>query len=90
LDGGAKSADELLSIELVVSKLSRCGIDGMRPAPKTCCNGERIDPLVLPPSAFIAASVEVSVVQPANGHGEPVADLAPHRPLLGKFEVMGV
>jgi hypothetical protein len=62
----------------------------MRPVPKACCNGERIDFLVLPPSAFIPALVEVTMVQPANRNGELVADLPPDRPLLGKFEVMGV
>ena len=30
------------------------------------------------------------MVQPADGNGELVADLAPHRPLLGKLDVVGI
>ena len=30
------------------------------------------------------------MVQPADGNGEPVADFPPHRPLLGKLDVMGI
>src|SRR5579871_6015232 len=62
----------------------------MRPLPKACCNGKRIDPLIFPPNAFVASPVQFTMVQPADGNGEFVADLPPHRPLLGKFDVMGV
>ena len=62
----------------------------MRPLPKACRNGKRIDPLVLPPGALIAAPVQLTMVQPANGHGELVADLASHRPLLRKLDVVGI
>jgi hypothetical protein len=74
----------------VVSKLSCCRIDGMRPVPKACCNGERIDLLVLPPSAFIPASVEVTMVQPAERNGEFVTDLSSYSPVLCKLEVMSI
>jgi hypothetical protein len=59
-------------------------------SPKACRNGKRIDPLVLPPGAFITTPVELTMVQPANRNGVLVANLSPHRALLGKFEVMGV
>jgi hypothetical protein len=62
----------------------------MGPAPKACCNGQGIDPLALPPRALIAAPVQVTMVQSANGHGKPVADLAPHGALLRKFDVVGI
>jgi hypothetical protein len=53
-------------------------------------NGEGINPLALPPGSLIAATVELSMVQPADGHGETVADLAPHRPLLRELDVVGI
>jgi hypothetical protein len=43
--------------------------------------------LSLPPCVLIAASLELTVVESADGDGEPVADFPPHRPLLGKLEV---
>ena len=51
---------------------------------------ERIDPLVLPPGALVAAPVQLAMMQPADRNGEPVADLASHRPLLGKLDVVGI
>src|SRR6516225_630190 len=62
----------------------------MRPRPKGCCNGEGINCLRPPPGAFVAAPMELAVVQPANRNGELVAGLPPHCSLLGKFDVMGV
>src|SRR6516164_7626503 len=62
----------------------------MRPLPKGCRKGKGIDSLLVPPGAFIATVMELAMVQPADGKGELVADLASHRPLLGKFEVMGI
>ena len=66
------------------------GCDRMRRGPKGCRDGKGIDPLVLPPAALIAAPVELAMVEPADGDSEAVADLAPHRALLGKFDVMGI
>ena len=85
---------DVLAIELctpiqIVVQCS-CRVDRMCPFPKTGCNGQRVDSLLLPPEAFIAAPVQLAVVKPANRHGEPVADLPSHGPLLGEFEVMGV
>jgi len=62
----------------------------MRPAPEGRRHGERIDSLFLPPGTLIAASMELTVVQPANRDGGPVADFPPHRPLLGKLEVVRI
>ena len=64
--------------------------DCMGPGPKNSRDGQRIDPLSLPPGALVAAPVEFTMVQPADGNGELVADFPPHRPLLGKLEVVGI
>ena len=58
--------------------------------PKPCRNGQRIDPVDLPPRAFVAAAMELPMVQPAKGDGEAVADLAPHRAVLGEPQMMGI
>jgi hypothetical protein len=50
-------------------------------------NGEGINPLALPPGSLIATTVELSMVQPTDGHGEMVADL---RPLLRELDVAGI
>src|SRR5262249_56557875 len=60
------------------------------PLPKGCRNGKGIDPLLLPPGAFVAAPMELAMVQPADRNGEAVGDLASHRPLLRKFDVVGI
>jgi hypothetical protein len=62
----------------------------MRPFPKGCRNGKGIDFLLVPPGAFIAAAMELAMMEPADGNGKFVADLASHRSLLGKFDVMSV
>jgi hypothetical protein len=59
-------------------------------APQGCRDREGIDPLALPPGTLIAASMELTVVQPADRDGEPVADPSSHRPLLGKLDVVGI
>jgi hypothetical protein len=64
-------------------QFSRC-------APKVCGHSERVDPLRAPPSAFVAAPVKLTMVQPADRDGELVADLSTHRALLCKFDVMGI
>jgi len=62
----------------------------VRLGPKTCRNGKRIDPLVLPPDALVATTVQLAMVQSANRHSEPVADFASHGALLREFEVVGI
>jgi len=66
------------------------GRDRVRLGPEACRDGKWIDPLFFPPGALIAAPMQLTMVQPANGNGELVADLASHRPLLSKFEVVGI
>ena len=85
----------MLSVELcglthVACEVSLSWIESMRPFLKGCCNGEGIDSLLPPPGAFVAAPVEFAMMQPANRNGELVADLPPHRSLLGKLEVVGI
>ena len=41
-------------------------------------------------TALIAAPVQVTMVQPADGNGELVTDFASHRRLFRKLDVMGV
>src|SRR6516162_3857777 len=45
----------------------------MRVGPQVRGYGEGINPLSLPPGPLVAAAVELSMVQPADGHGEAVA-----------------
>ena len=58
--------------------------------PKRCGNDQGVDPLVLPPGALVAPPVQLTMVQPADGNGETVTDFPPHRPLLCKFDVVGI
>ena len=39
---------------------------------------------------FIASPVQFTMVQPADGNREPVADFPPHRSLLCKLDVVGI
>ncbi len=85
----------VLAIELcwpthIGGQFCSCRVDRMCDLPKACCNGQRIDSLLVPPEAFIAAPVKLAMMKPANRNGEPVADLPAHGPLLGKFEVMRI
>ena len=43
----------------------------MRFGPEHSRNGQWIDAFGLPPSTLMAMPVEFTVVQPANGNGEP-------------------
>ena len=62
-------------------------IGQLRPArsdPQRCRDWKGIEPLPLPPGAFIANPVKLAMVQPAKRNGELVADG------FAKFEVMGI
>ena len=48
------------------------------------------DPVALPPGALVTMPVQLAMVQPAEGNGEPVADFPPHRSGLGELDVMGI
>jgi hypothetical protein len=50
----------------------------------------RINARLLPPGRFIAAAMNLAMVAAAQGDGELIADLAPHRPALCEAQVMGV
>src|SRR6478609_5494271 len=60
----------------------------MRTVPEVSGNHNGIDSLPSPPGTLIAAPMELSVVEPADGDGESVADFPPHRPLLSELDVM--
>jgi len=62
----------------------------MRHCPQARGNDQRIDSLFLPPGALVAPPVKFAMVQPADRNGEAVADLPPHRALLGKLDVVGI
>src|SRR4029077_17198116 len=62
----------------------------MRTVPEVSGNHNGIDSLPSPPGTLIAAPMQLSVVEPADGNGEPVADFPPHRPLLSELDVMGI
>src|SRR4029077_10911392 len=44
----------------------------------------------LPPGDLVSMAMDVTVMNPAQGHRELVAHFQPHRPRLGKSEVVGV
>src|SRR5204862_472110 len=58
--------------------------------PKDRRDREGIDLLVLPPGTLVALLMEFSVMQPAHGNREPVADFSAHRPLLCKLDMVGI
>jgi hypothetical protein len=51
--------------------------DRMRPLPKLCRYGEGINPLVLPPGALVAMSMQLLMMLAAERPGKLVADLPP-------------
>ena len=58
--------------------------------PKRTRGCSRIDLDIAPPCGFIAMTVNFSVMAPAQGHGEFVADLAPKRLALGEAQMVGI
>ena len=58
--------------------------------PKAGRHGQRINLLLLPPGTLIALPVKFTVVQSADWDGEAVSDFPPHRPLLGKLDVVRI
>ena len=64
--------------------------DRARLAPKGCGDGEWIDPLTIPPATLIAAPVKLPMMEPADGDGEAVTDLAPHCLLFRELDVVGI
>jgi hypothetical protein len=70
--------------------IRRSRLGRMRVGPQARGNGEGINPLALPPGVLVAATMKLSVVQPADRHGEAVADPAPHRSLLCELDVVRI
>ena len=58
--------------------------------PKAGRRGQWINLLLFPPATLIALPVKFTVVQSANGNGEPVADFSSHRALLSEPDVVGI
>jgi hypothetical protein len=68
----------------------RSSFDPTRRNPQPPRGPDRIDRLSDPPCGFIAESVKISVVGPAERDCELVADFASHRAGLREFQMMGV
>jgi hypothetical protein len=53
-------------------------------------DGERVQPHVVPPGAFVADIVQLAVVRAAERHGELVANLGAERLRLSEADVMRI
>jgi hypothetical protein len=58
--------------------------------PQCGSDGEGIDTGLVPPFGFVAAAVDLAMVNPAERHRKLVAHPAPERRILGKPEVVRV
>jgi len=58
--------------------------------PKCASNGDRIGAGAFPPSSFVAAAVDLTMVPPAQRHGELIAHLAPEGRKLRKPKMVSV
>jgi hypothetical protein len=58
--------------------------------PKRCCNEMRLDTNFPPPSGFVAASVDFTVVNTTERYRELVAHLATERTRLGGPKMMRI
>jgi len=58
--------------------------------PKHPRRGDGINSPSLPPGDFVAEAMVVAVMRPAQRYREFVADLAPHRAVLGEPQMMGI
>jgi hypothetical protein len=56
--------------------------------PKLQRHPQRLDIELLPPCEFISALVKLTMMKPAERHGEFVTDFAPKRALLRKLKMM--
>ena len=62
----------------------------MRLQPQAPGSDGRINASIFPPCGFIATAMDLTMVSPAERHGELIADLAAKRPVLGKAQMMGI
>ena len=58
--------------------------------PKACCDLQWIDIEGFPPIFLIAGLVQLSVMAPAQRHGELVTDFKTHCPRLRKAQMMRI
>jgi hypothetical protein len=68
----------------------RLSLDSPRRNPELPRSPNRINGLFTPPGGLVAEAMVVPVMGSTERYGELVADLAPHRPRLGKSQMMGV
>ena len=61
-----------------------------RHLPEVLCNRDRRNLHIGPPGHFVAMAVQIPVMFTTQRDGKFVADLAPERSRLGKFEMMGI
>ena len=86
-----RTSDRRITLYLVTG-----GVVASRPwerkrfEPKCSSGAGRIEADVLPPSCFIAATMEFAVVPPAKWDREFVTDFPPERPVLRKAQMVGV
>lgn len=64
--------------------------DTPRRNPEHPRRGDGINSPSLPPGDFVAEAMVVAVMRPAQRYREFVADLAPHRAVLGEPQMMGI
>src|SRR3989442_10130172 len=62
----------------------------VRPFPERVRKGQGIDALLLPKDTFVAAPVQLPMMQPTDRHSEAVAYLAPHGPRIRELDVVRV
>ena len=58
--------------------------------PQPACGDKRLYSAVPPPRSFIAAAMNLTVMRPAQRHGELIAHLATERSRLCKTQMMGI
>ena len=85
---GASTLTRLAVIDEWVCKLSWSLRAALRCSPQPLRHGHWIAIEMLPPSAFTAAPVELTMVKPAKRHREFITDFAPKRALLRKPEMV--
>ena len=58
--------------------------------PQSCGNEMRVDTNPVPPCGFVAAAVDLAMVNTAERHRELVAHFATERPRLRRSKMMGI
>ena len=68
---------------------SRTRQERVRFQPKHAGGNSRIDARLFPPRGFIATAMDLTMMAPAQWHGEFIADLTAKRTVLGETQMMG-